>query len=325
MKLLSIFTTTILMLLAFPLEQSVGQSDNQAGQRSPVSVQERENSSLMLSPLQRDWLKYHTQINVILDARRAPFAFINQYGEPDGLAVAILTLFSQRYGLKFRYLIAHNDDELRKLKAQHPAAIMSDTLTIPHEQAAEYPQPPLSLPWLTSPVVLLMLRGNGRPANLHELTGERIAVLGRSTLLPWLDTWLPTLQIEQAGDLRQAIGWLKAGKVRGIIISQFAAEYALLHKGENRLCSALPLPVPPLIASFSAASNSSVALTILNQALQKTPPQQLLVLTNHWLTPLSSPLPHQHRSTTWRLILLGLSTLLMMAGVMVLSCRSAFL
>ncbi|MXP57137.1 response regulator [Pantoea sp. Taur] len=237
---------------------------------------------LALSASERDWLRSHPPLTVLVDARRAPFSYVNSRGQPDGLAVNVLQLFTERYGLQFNYKVAHSDREMMQLIIRHPDAILTQMLSVPGEAETAQPAGQVTLPWLVTPAVLMMVRDSTRPATLHDLSGERIAVSRRSPLLPWLKTWYPMVQWVESDSVTQALDWLDHTRVRGVVSSQFAAQYYQRYQQENRLYPALALPVRPFNASFAVANNDPTLLAILNRALQQTTPQTLLKIAESW-------------------------------------------
>lgn len=259
---------------------------------------------LVLSAEQRDWLRSRPPLTVLVDARRAPFSFVNARGEPDGLAVNVLQLFTERYGLQFNYKVAYSDREMMQLIIRHPDAILTHELSIPGEAEAARPAGKVTLPWLITPPVLMMARDSTRPATLHDLSGERIAVPRRSPLLPWLETWYPMVQWVESDSLTQAMTWLDEKSVHAVVTSQFAAQYYQRYQPDNRLYPALALPSRPFNAGFAVANNDPTLLAILDRALQQTTPKTLLKIAESWRTA-----PH-HESQP-------LSTLLSMRTLMV--------
>ncbi|WNJ78472.1 transporter substrate-binding domain-containing protein [Cedecea neteri] len=237
---------------------------------------------LQLSEEEQRWLDEQQPLVVLVDTRRAPFTLINAAGQPDGLAVNVLRLISARYGLKLRYEIANSDEELTRLIGRFPGAILAHQLTIPGEDETARPPEKVSFPWLVSPAVLVMDRHHQRPASLNDLSGERIAIERHSLLIPWLETWYPTLRLIRTDTLAEAVQALHKGQVRGVITSQFAAQYQIKREEDMRLYQALSLPLKPLNFGFGFPGDNPQPLSIFNKALQKITPETLLKLAASW-------------------------------------------
>lgn len=269
-----------------------------------------------------EWLQNRPPMTVIVDARRAPFTFDNARGRPDGLAVAILQLFTRRYGLQFDYKIAYNEGDISRLIARYPAAILASEITL-SDSNSQYPQRLLSDPWMVTPAVLVMNTQTPQPGSLHDLNGEHIAISRESPLRSWIEIRYPLLQLELSNSDAQAIKWLEEGKVRGVITTQFAAEYYRARSNSEHLSSVLTLPVTAMHAGFSVAGNDPLTLAILNMALQHTPQDTLFGLAQNWHNPLLHTSEAADRLPSLRLMLLLLS--FVFAAVLLVALWMSFL
>lgn len=245
--------------------------------------------SLSLTSEEAAWSQQHPSINVLLDNRREPFSFISQQGEPAGLAIDVLRQVSERFGLQFNYQMAQNDDELTALMVKYPQALLASSLTVPGEQEAAASSFAQSEPWLVTPAVLVMQRNTMQPASLHDLAGERIAIQRDNPLIPWLQTWYPTLQLITTDTLNQALQQVKDNQAHAAIGSQFSVQYQLKRYAFQQLHQSLSLPVKPYSIGFAAQREDDPALTILNKALQQIQPQKLMTLAGSWRDTLMMP------------------------------------
>lgn len=244
--------------------------------------------ALQLSESESDWLKQQRAMTVLVDNRQAPLSFVDENGRPAGLSVDILQWLSQHYGLTFDYKIAHSDEQMAELLLKHPSAIIASDLSVPGESEAIQPTLAQSTPWLVSPPVVLMKKTDIPPASMQELSGEKIAIERASPLLPWLDTWYPMLQPILTDSAGESMARLARGEVHGAISSLFAAQYYLKQNRYHDLHQALALAVRPLNMSFAARGDNREAITIINKALQATPPETLMRLAASWrVAPLS--------------------------------------
>lgn len=245
--------------------------------------------SLSLTAQEAAWNQQHPAITVLLDGRREPISFINQQGEPTGLAIDVLRQISERFGLQFDYQIAEDDAQLTALWVKYPQAVLASSLTVPGEPEAEDPSITQSEPWLVTPAVLVMQRNTLQPASLHELAGEKIAIQQNNPLIPWLKTWYPTLQLITTDTLQQALVLVNKGEAHGAIGTQFSVQYQLKRNPFHRLHQSLSLPVKPYSVGFAAQHADSPALSILNKALQQTPPDRLMSMASSWRDTLLAP------------------------------------
>ncbi|MDR6353054.1 two-component system sensor histidine kinase EvgS [Pantoea sp. SORGH_AS 659] len=282
--------------------------------------------ALSLSPEELTWSQQNPAITVLLDGRREPISYISQQGEPSGLAVDVLRHISERFGLQFNYQIAEDDAQLTALWVKYPQAVLASSLTIPGEPEAADLSMTQSEPWLVTPAVLVMQRNTIQPASLHELEGERITIQQNNPLIPWLETWYPTLQLIVTDTLQQALVLVNNGEAHGAIGSQFSVQYQLKRNPFHRLNQSLSLPVKPYSVGFAAQRADSPALSILNKALQQTPPDRLMSMASSWRDTLLAPDQKSARAFSPTLIaitlLLGLLLFLLVGWWIGRLCQS---
>lgn len=245
--------------------------------------------SLALTPAENAWSQQHPSITVLMDARREPLSFINQQGEPTGLALDVLRQISERFDLQFNYEVAQDDDQLTELMVKHPQALIASNLAVPGEAEVAAPSLAQSDPWLVTPAVLVMQRNTMQPTALHDLSGERIAIQRDNPLIPWLETWYPTLQLTLTDTVNEALQQVKDNQAHGAIASQFAVQYQLKRYPFQQLHQSLSLPVKPFSIGFAAQREDEPALTIVNKALQQIQPQRLMTLAGSWRDTLMAP------------------------------------
>lgn len=270
-----------------------------------------EYGSLQLSEGETQWLQQHKRINVLVDSHLKPLSFVNAAGKPAGLSIDVLQWLSQHYGLLFDYKIAHSDEEMAQLLMQYPSAIVASDLSVPGESEAAQPTLKQSTPWLITPAILLMNRSDVRPTSMNELSGEKIAIQRHNPLIPWLQTWFPTLQLRLTENIDQAITLLDSGEVHGAVSSLFAAQYYLKQNDDRGLYQALALPARPLNISFAGRGDNPEAMTIVNKALQVTSPQVLHKMAAAWrVTPLEQEQPRSWLSPYWTFVFSAAAVLL---------------
>jgi two-component system sensor histidine kinase EvgS len=184
--------------------------------------------------------------------------------------VDLLNQFNDQYGIRFSFLSVENDAELLAMKRAHPDALFVEQVVDTPQQtksgAAKTP------PLLTTPAVVVMDQGIKRPSDFSQLKGEKIAIQANDPLLPWLDTWYPTIKLVKVPHMDDALG-LKRGEVRGVIAPQFIASYLVTLHHPTRFHLAVTLPVTPVDLVLSAQTESSQPINIMNKALADMQPR----------------------------------------------------
>lgn len=283
-------------------------------------------NSLHLNFSENRWLQQNESLTVLVDSRSSPLTFIDAKGQPAGLAIDVLNWLSQHYGLIFSYQVAHNDEEMAELLIAHPEALVASELSVPGESESAAPALTSSAPWLISPAVIVMNRNSPRPVSLHDLAGEKIALNRQDPLLPWLQTWYPSLQLVPTETTDGAIAMLEKGLVYGALSSQFSAQYYLKHDQQQQLYQALAVPAKPYNIGFGARGDNPQPLAIINKALQATTPETLLKLAYTWRI-VAQPLEEEHpwHDALWTnaLPLLGIMLVLALSALWIGHLRQA--
>ncbi|MGX5111502.1 response regulator [Enterobacter cloacae] len=234
---------------------------------------------LALDQEEENWLREHSQIQVILDSRQRPLSFVEE-GSPAGLVVDLLNQFSEQYDIHFTILTAGSDAELNALKRDNPDALMLSLQTdISQKSTASMA---MTSPLLTTPSVVVMDQEIKRPDDFSQLKGEKLAIMADDPLIHWLETWYPTIQLVPLTKMDDALARLKKGEVRGVIAPQFIASYLVTRHHPTRFHLAVTVPVPPMDVVIAAQTDTSQPINILNKALADMQPQALMQLAGDW-------------------------------------------
>ncbi|TIN52222.1 MAG: transporter substrate-binding domain-containing protein [Mesorhizobium sp.] len=234
---------------------------------------------LALDREEENWLREHSQIQVILDSRQRPLSFLED-GTPAGLVVDLLNQFSEQYDIHFTILTAGSDDELNALKQNNPDALVLRQLADVSQKTSATMA--MTSPLLTTPAVVVMDQTIKRPDDFAQLKGEKLAIMADDPLRPWLETWYPTIKLVSLTHMDDALARLKKGEVRGVIAPQFIANYLVTRHHPTRFHLAVTVPVPLIDVVIAAQTETSQPVNILNKALADMQPQALMQLAGDW-------------------------------------------
>ncbi|KLP57839.1 histidine kinase [Enterobacter genomosp. O] len=234
---------------------------------------------LGLDQEEENWLREHSQIQVILDNRQRPLSFLED-GTPAGLVIDLLNQFSEQYDIHFTIMMAGSDDELNALKRKNPdALVLRQQVNVAQKNATTRAMTP---PLLTTPAVVVMDQDIKRPGDFSQLKGEKLAIMADDPLLPWLETWYPTIKLVPLTQMDDALARLKKGEVRGVIAPQFIANYLVTRHHPTRFYLAVTVPVSPVDVVIAAQTDASPPIAILNKALEDMQPQAMMQLAGDW-------------------------------------------
>ncbi|NJQ21109.1 transporter substrate-binding domain-containing protein [Pantoea sp. LS15] len=237
------------------------------------------SNPLGLDQEEENWLREHGDIKVIIDQRQRPISFVSE-GESAGLVVDLLNQFHEQYGIRFTVMPAENDTEMLALKRAYPDALFVEQVIDTPQQTKDgtAKTPPL----LTTPAVVVMDQDIKRPDDFTQLKGEKIAIQASDPLIPWLETWYPTIKLVMVPHMDDALERLKNGEVRGVIAPQFIANYLVTLHHPTRFHLAVTLPVTPVDLVLSAQTGHSQPVNIINKALADMQPQALMQMAGNW-------------------------------------------
>lgn len=234
---------------------------------------------LGLDQEEENWLREHSQIQVILDNRQRPLSFLED-GTPAGLVIDLLNKFSEQYDIHFTIMTADSDAELDTLTRDNPdALVLRQHINVAQKSATSMAMTP---PLLSTPAVVVMDKKIKRPDDFSQLKGEKLAILADDPLLPWLETWYPTIKLVPLTQMDDALARLKKGEVRGVIAPQFIANYLVTRHHPTHFQLAVTVPVPPIDVVIAAQTETSQPVNILNKALADMQPQELMQLAGDW-------------------------------------------
>lgn len=264
---------------------------------------------LGLSTQDSAWLKRNTLIRVILPAQSPPTSFINSAGTPSGLIVDLLNRLNQLYGLKFSFEMYQTAQQRDALLQRYPDALLGSQWILPNEASALATEQ-FSQPVLNSPMVIMMRQGVAMPEDFNQLKGEKVALTRDNPLLPWLETWYPTVQMVITEDLPQALTLMDNKQVRAVIAPRFIARFLL---SETQVQVGSPVPIGSASLVFKARHAHSSAIQILDKALLTITPQQMIALSMPWHEHLHASLGLSQENLTWA-IAVAMFSLLVLLG-----------
>lgn len=98
-----------------------------------------EASDLVLTREEAEYIRTAEPVTIGLIADRAPFSYINEQGEPDGITVDIMKQIAKTTGLKFNYEMLKAGERTLDYLKEHPTCIVSGVLAEnPQFQSDDY-------------------------------------------------------------------------------------------------------------------------------------------------------------------------------------------
>lgn len=126
-----------------------------------------------LLPEERKWLAKHKKIRIAYDGSLPPYSFINDQGQIDGIAVEIIGLISQHFGINFTNYADSNWRSIYKAGAKHKVDVIATMVS--RSDRAEWFS--FTKPYLTKSLVIVTKQDNSAINNRNDLGNKKIAVV----------------------------------------------------------------------------------------------------------------------------------------------------
>ena len=267
--------------------------------------------NLHLTEREEHWLSQHPVVNVVVNETLAPLTFFDTDGHFRGITADLLEVIALRTGLRFKIQRARsigtmiqmiNNNETDIISAISPSTYRDNTLSF-------------SRPYLENSFVLLTAKGSDKNASLDQLAGKRLALTQGHSLIDYLRTEHPHIDLVETDDIYKATELLAEGKVQGAVNSLVIANYLLGSKMfRNRLQISASLGTRPSTFSLATARNATELNAILNKALLSIAPEELGTINSRWggHVPASDSYWRNYRRLIYQIII-GSSVLLLLS------------
>ncbi|WP_061720564.1 response regulator [Pantoea trifolii] len=237
------------------------------------------NNPLGLTAEEESWIQTHQRITMYVDAHRPPLSFLNEKGEPAGLIIALLQKLTQQYGIQFNFQTTNDASALMNLAQPDPDALRADQWI-----TGGAVLPTFTMPLLSSPNVVIMKQSVSRPLSFDTLKGEKLAIKPGNPLIPWLNTWYPTINLRLVDTPDEALTLLRTDQIRGIISPQLMAGHMVSNNNNEALMMAVSVPAAPSTLLLSSVGHQTLPLNIVKKAINNLPPGDMIDLMEAWHT-----------------------------------------
>ncbi|MBX9935813.1 MAG: EAL domain-containing protein [Burkholderiaceae bacterium] len=167
-----------------------------------------------LTEQEREWLRAHPVIRVFQDPQWAPVEFTDERGNPVGMAKDYATLIEQRLGQNFEYVVNHLSWEEGYTRLQRGEIDMTTSVTETSKRLEFWA---FTKPYMNIPVVIATQQHVAYIANMHELDGKRVAVVGGYAVMEWIARDFPQIQLVKVKNSLDGLQRLQQGEVDAFI------------------------------------------------------------------------------------------------------------
>jgi len=198
--LLGLLATGLLLLVAV-----TGHAQDQR----PAEMSAAGDFLATLSPLERDWLREHPVITVVLDPSWPPIEFTDEHGTPSGITADYLRLIEARLGVRFERVPNLSWQE-SYARLQRGEIDLATSVAVTAERETFWA---FTKPYMTIPIVVVTRADVTYIADLRELAGRKVAVVEGNAPSVWIARDFPAIQLVQVKTTQESLALLQRGEV----------------------------------------------------------------------------------------------------------------
>ncbi|WP_367256460.1 transporter substrate-binding domain-containing protein [Pseudomonas sp. stari2] len=261
-------------LLAIPMEQRLAMELRWSAGRADITGQAR----VSLSSSEKAWLGRHPSVRVGAIEDFAPLTFFDAEGKVQGLTAQLLSLISQRSGLKFEIVRGQSlDRQIEQLKAGE-----LDLLPVVTPSSERELEMRFSRAYLNNPFVLVSGVSASGVRTLDDMAGKRLAIYRGHPLRDYLLERVPQLKLVEVPSPAAGMEAIVSGQADATLSSLMVARYLISRQYRGRTRIVGTVGDQPARIALATAPDAVVLYSILNKALLSIAPKELDDLVERW-------------------------------------------
>lgn len=232
---------------------------------------------LDLSAREKQWIKNHKTLRVIINPWFAPYTMVDNNQEVRGIVGDILNLISLQTGIRFEtVVVTSNEQMMSEMKKDNWHIVQAATYDLGREDYLSFTHP-----FITTQFVIVTKKDSVQKGVLQ--TGDNVALSADSSLLDRLKIQYPGVQWKMVSNSSVALNLVATGKVDAAISNQLTARYLSEHYYPDQLIwFSVPDEVPAII-SFAVPRSEPELRQILDKALDAIPQKEIFQIVSKWI------------------------------------------
>jgi len=138
-----------------------------------VSTGNKPDPVVQLTPIERDWLERHKNIRVAFDGSLPPYSFLNDSGQPEGIAVEVMNILGKRLGIKFEIYPRTSWNKLYEAAVARKVDVVATMINRPDRRQWFI----FTQPYLMKSLVIITKRDNSTIKNRSDLAGKKVTLV----------------------------------------------------------------------------------------------------------------------------------------------------
>ncbi len=237
-----------------------------------------------LSEKERIWLRDHPIIRVVQDTSWYPIEFVNESGEPSGMAGDYLRLIEQRLNVKFE-LVRNLSWQEAYARLKRWEIDMTTSVAVTPERTEFWA---FTKPYMSIPIVIVTHTDVTYIANMRELAGKKIAVVDGYAVNDWIPRDFPEIKLFRVKTAQEGLETLQRGEVFAYIDNMLVVGYYMAKMKTNTLKIAGETPYVNA-QCMAVRKDWSILAGILQKALDSISETERNDIYKKWL-----PIRYEH-------------------------------
>ncbi|SIT47183.1 Signal transduction histidine kinase [Paraburkholderia piptadeniae] len=241
-------------------------------------IQREIAAPFFLTGDERAYLRSLPPLRVAVDTGLAPYAYVDDSGEPHGMALDYLRYLADKLGIAF--VRQRPPDFAATVDALQSGRLDLIAVAVPGDSALH--GIPVSRPYATFPVVVVGARDTPAIGQMRELNSKRVAVTEGGGLRSLVVSAAPQARIIGVPDIETGMNAVAQGTADVYVDDLAAADYMLhrMHGGNLRVIGSNGAPLQTGIAMTPALA--ARLMPLVNRALASMPDTERLAIQNRY-------------------------------------------
>ncbi len=247
-------------------------------QSARIAIDLPMQSELNLSPEEMAWLQQHKTLRIAIDPDFAPYEFIGQSGQYQGVSADMIQLISRKLGIDFKLVESSSWEQTLAMSSRRQVDVLPLANRNPErEQYLDFTEP-----YLLSQRHIITRRQQNEIQTQADLPGHTLALPAGYSIIPLVRQRWPNVTIHEVSDIPTALQQVAFGAADATILSSGVAGYWLDRKEISNLKVVGTLGRP---SSLSLASRNDwpELKSILQKALKSIDEEQRSAIRQRWL------------------------------------------
>lgn len=235
---------------------------------------------IRFTPEEKEWFAKNHTVRVRV-ANAEPYIFLRE-GKPQGIAIDLLNLISERTGLKFRFIVPSPSfaiDLERIARHESPDLISTIMRTPEREKFLLFTEN-----YSTSPRFIFTRDDSEFVSGMEGLSGRTVAVVNSFVVHKYLEKNHPEIKLAVFKDVADSLKAVSSGKAFAFIGDLKFVPIMITRLGLHNLKVAAPSSLPDHVQAMATRNDWPELRSILDKSLGSISGEEKSAIISKWIT-----------------------------------------